>query len=316
MISFMKLGFIGLGRMGRAMVLHMLEEGVDVVVFNRTAGKTNELESELAGQSGTGKKGQLLKAYAVAELVAQLGAPRVVWLMVPQGAAVDEMIDRLLEAGLKEGDTVIDGGNSFYKDSIKRYQKLKKYNINYLDVGTSGGLEGARNGACLMVGGDEDVYRQLEPLFKSLAIKKGYAYFGPAGAGHFVKMVHNGVEYGMLAALGEGFEILSRGPYKLDYEKVAVNWSHGSVVRGWLTELLAKAFKADPGLLTIQGTVGGGTTGRWTCDTAKELSVATPVISASLKAREDSQKIPTFAGKVVAALRNQFGGHTTTAFKK
>ncbi len=304
----MKLGFVGLGRMGNAMVLNLLEKGVDVVAFNRTASKINDLKSEFENSKKV-ESGELIPAFTVEELVRQLETPRIIWLMIPQGPPVDEMIGKLLLARLVEGDMIIDGGNCFYKDSQRHYTELKAKGINYLDVGTSGGLTGARNGACLMIGGDEESYKKFEPLFKSMACEEGYAYFGPAGAGHFVKMVHNGVEYGMLQALGEGFEVLQKGPFKLDFEKAAHNWSHGSVVRGWLTELLEKAFKSDPKLDEIEGVVGGGTTGRWTTDVAKELGVETPVMVDSIKAREQSQTKPTFAGKVVAALRNQFGGH-------
>ncbi len=229
--------------------------------------------------------------------------------MVPHGTPVDEMIEKLLEAGVTKGDIIIDGGNSFYKDSVRRYELLKEKGINYLDIGTSGGLEGARNGACMMVGGDAKIYKKVEPILKLAAMGNGVAYFGQAGAGHFVKMVHNGVEYGMLQAIGEGFELLEKGPYKLDLHKVAYNWIHGSVVRGWLMELLERALKADPDLSNIEGVVGGGSTGEWTVATAKELGVETPVIENSLEARIKSLEKPTFSGKVVATLRNQFGGH-------
>lgn len=299
----MKIGFIGLGRMGNAMVLHALEKGIDVVAFNRTTTKVDELVIEAKNNT------HLTPSYSIDELVKHLEAPRVIVLMVPQGAPVLEMIEKLVSAGLTQGDTIIDGGNCFYKDSQKNYEVLKQKGINYLDMGTSGGLEGARNGACLMIGGDEAVFKKLESLFEAMACSDGYAYFGPSGAGHFVKMVHNGIEYGMLQAFGEGFEVLEKGPFDLDFRKVAKNWSHGSVVRSWLTELLQNAFNADPKLSNIEGVVGGGTTGRWTETVAKEEGVETPVISASLKAREVSQNTPTFAGKVVAALRNQFGGH-------
>lgn len=299
----MKLGFIGLGKMGNAMVLRLLEQGVDVVVFNRTKQKIDELSTEIQNA------GKLYKAYSVEDLVKQLKSSRIIWLMVPHGDPVDEMIEKLLEAGIEKGDIIIDGGNSFYKDSIRRYKFLKKEGINYLDVGTSGGLEGARNGACLMVGGDEEVYKRIEPILKLAATKDGVAYFGTSGAGHFVKMVHNGVEYGMLQAIGEGFEMLARGPYKLDLHKVSLNWTHGSVVRGWLMELLERALKEDPRLDNIEGVIGGGSTGEWTIQTAEELKVETPVIEKSLKMRKKSLVNPTFSGKVVATLRREFGGH-------
>ena len=357
----MKIGLIGLGRMGRAMVLHALEEGIDVVAYNRTAGKVDELKFEYQNsKSETNSKfknlgqrpivlwtknskvqvksqkwGELLPAYSVEELLKNLEAPRVVILMVPEGEAVSEMIGRLIGKGntevsrgnhiggvMERGDTIIDGGNCFYRDSQRHYKELRKMGINYLDMGTSGGIEGARRGACLMIGGDAPIYNKVKPLFEALACDGGYAYFGPSGAGHFVKMVHNGVEYGMLEALGEGFEILEKGMpsagsinsarprlEEIDLGKVAKNWSHGSVIRGWLMELLERSFDSDPRLDNIEGVVGGGTTGGWTEQVAMEEGVSTPVISASLRVREASQTKPTFSGKVVAALRNQFGGH-------
>ncbi len=331
----MKLGFIGLGRMGKAMVLRLLEQGVDVVVYNRSAEKTKELKSEFNQLSSRGPRahrggrgdlsnnlkiasvtprndkiiGQLIATYSISELIFKLTSPRIIWLMVPHGAPVDEMIEKLLEAGVEKGDIIIDGGNSYYKDSIRRYESLKHKGIHYLDIGTSGGLEGARNGACMMVGGDEDIYNKVAPILKLAALTDGVAYFGPSGAGHFVKMVHNGVEYGMLQAIGEGFEMLKKGPYQLDLHKVAYNWMHGSVVRGWLMDLLELALKDDPHLSNIEGTVGGGTTGEWTIATAKELKVETPVIEKSLEARKKSIDKPTFSGKVVAVLRRAFGGH-------
>ncbi len=306
----MKIGFIGLGRMGNAMVLHALEQGIDVVAYNRSKEKVDAvlLESRTL-KKGKITAGKLSPSYSIEELVQKLEKPAVIILMVPQGAPVDEMIEKLLAAGVTAGDTIIDGGNCFYKHSQRHFTELKKESINYLDMGTSGGLEGARNGACLMIGGDEEVFKKLEPLFAKMACKNGYAYFGPSGAGHFVKMVHNGVEYGMLQALGEGFDILNSGPFQLDFQKISKNWIHGSVVRGWLVELLEKAFREDPKLEKLEGVVGGGTTGTWTIETAREFNVATPVLYESLRARETSQVKPTFAGKVVAALRNQFGGH-------
>ncbi len=306
----MKLGFIGLGRMGKAMVLRMLEQGVDVVAYNRTQHKLDELNSEVqSSKFKVQNSGKFIKAYELDQLVKLLDPPRIIWLMVPHGAPVDEMIEKLLEAGIEKEDIVIDGGNSFYKDSIRRYKLLKTKGIHFLDIGTSGGLEGARHGACLMIGGDISIYKKARPLFEVAACAGGYAYFGPAGAGHFVKMVHNGIEYGMLQAIGEGFKILERAPYKLDLQKVAFNWTRGSVVRGWLMELLEKTLRVDPKLEEIQGVVGGGETGGWTVEVGKELGVSTPVIEKSLEARKKSIANPTFSGKVVAALRREFGGH-------
>src|SRR3990172_1091016 len=237
----MKIGFIGLGRMGHAMVLRLVERGVDVVVFNRSKEKVDAIEADLKRLIAPSKnQGTLEKSYTIEELVGKLKPPRIIWLMVPHGNPVDEMIKALLDAGLRKEDIVIDGGNSFYKDTVKRYKDLKDKGIHYIDAGTSGGLEGARNGACVMVGGDEQIVKELAPVFTAAAMTDGWAYFGPSGAGHFVKMVHNGVEYGMLQAIGEGFEMLEKGMpvslarshlAKLDLGRVAKNWSHGSVVR-------------------------------------------------------------------------------------
>lgn len=330
----MKLGFIGLGRMGKAMVLHLLEEGVDVVVYNRTPEKTDELKNIIpsandgslanansdklrdpstslrSAQDDTSGFVHITPTYNIRDFVYNLSTPRVIWLMVEHGKPVDEVIESLIASGLDKGDIIIDGGNSFYKDSVRRFKYLKEKGIHFLDIGTSGGLEGAREGACLMIGGDISIYNEVQPLFRLIAGEKGgYAYFGSAGAGHFVKMVHNGVEYGMLQAIGEGFEILEKGPYQLDFHKVSQNWNKGSVVRGWLMELLEKALAKDSNLEKIEGVIGGGSTGSWTLETAKELKANIPVIAESMKARERSTKNPSFSGKVVAALRYEFGGH-------
>lgn len=297
-----QIGFIGLGRMGKNMVLRLIEQQVWVVGYNRTQGVTEGFVKEASSN-------YFFPAYEIASLVTKLQSPKVIFLMVPNGQPVDDMIAQLLAAGVSAGDTIIDGGNCFYKDSMRRHGELKAKGIHFIDCGTSGGLEGARNGACLMLGGDEEVINKLDWLWKSIATPDGYTYFGPAGAGHFVKMVHNGVEYGMNQAIGEGFEILEKGPYTLDFPKIAQNWSHGSVVRGWLIELLAKAMKSDPRLVEYEGKVGGGQTGTWTVEAAKEFGVEVSVLEDALKAREKSQAHPTFAGKVVSALRAGYGGH-------
>lgn len=318
-----QLGFIGLGKMGKNMVLNLLEHGVNVVGYNRT----KEVTEEFNNSKNT--IGHFTPSFELHDLAKHLTPPRIVWLMVPNGAPVDDVISQLISAGLAAGDTIIDGGNCFYKDTVRRAKDLETKGIHYIDCGTSGGLEGARHGACLMLGGEEDIVQDLTWLWDTLSGQgdalsaqaglqdlalqdhalRSWTYFGPAGAGHFVKMVHNGVEYGMNQALGEGFEILSKGPYSMDFARVAHNWSHGSVIRGWLVELLAKAFDKDPKLDTFEGKVGGGETGKWTVDTAKELGVDATVLEDALKAREKSQTKPTFAGKVVSALRAGYGGH-------
>lgn len=294
-------GFVGLGRMGRNMVLRLGEQGVGVVAFNRTTDKTLELAREAS---------HVTAAVTPKELVSHLSPPRIVWMMVPNGQPIDEVIAALLEGGLTSGDYLIDGGNTYYKDSVRRHKELSAKGIHYIDCGTSGGLEGARTGACLMLGGEKSDIDALFWLWEALATKGGWAHFGPAGAGHFVKMVHNGVEYGMNQALGEGFEILSKGPYELDYAKVARTWNHGSVVRSWLVELLGAAFEKDPKLDSYTGKVGGGETGKWTMEAAHEFNVDAAVIAASAEARIKSVKNPTFSGKVVSALRAGYGGHT------
>lgn len=310
----MKIGFIGLGRMGRAMVLNLLEKGADVVVFNRSSQRTQELMHDVKSDPQKNPfphspLGNLTPTYELKKLVQSLAKPRVIWLMVEHGRAVDAVIASLLGSGVTKGDIVIDGGNSFYKDSMKRHERLKKFGIHFMDVGTSGGLEGARNGACLMIGGDEEVFIQLKDFFTILATVGGVEYFGPSGSGHFVKMVHNGVEYGMLQSIGEGFELLAKSPFPLDLTHIARNWSHGSVVRGWLMDLLARALTANPGLSNISGTIGGGSTGEWTVRTARQLHVDVPVMKKSLEVRKKSVEKPTFSGKIIAALRFQFGGH-------
>jgi len=276
--------------MGKNMVLHLLEQGIDVVAYNRTAQDQSSVTN-------------------IADLVKSLSSPRVIWLMVAAGAPVDEVIDGLIASGIQKDDIVIDGGNSFYKDSVRRYDKLSKSGIHYIDCGTSGGLEGGRTGACLMLGGDQPVVEGLSWLWDALAVKDGWAYFGSSGAGHFVKMVHNAVEYGIDQALGEGFAMLEKSPYHLDLTKVANTWNHGSVVRGWLVELLARALTRDPHLDTFTGKVGGGETGPWARAAAKELGVEATVLEIALEARKKSLTTPTFSTKAVSALRKEYGGH-------
>ena len=241
--------------------------------------------------------------------VAKLGqSPRVVWLMVPAGNTVSEMIDAISPL-LSEGDIVVDGGNSYYKDSIDRAEKLRDRGLRFLDVGTSGGIWGLKVGYCMMVGGEEEAFRRIEPAVRSLAPAGGYSHVGPSGAGHFVKMVHNGIEYGMLQAYAEGFELLESSSYNLDLGGVAKLWNRGSVVRSWLLELAESALSADPGLRQVQGYVEDSGEGRWTVLEAVEQAVPAPVITASLFSRFRSRQDDSFASKVIAALRREFGGH-------
>jgi 6-phosphogluconate dehydrogenase len=229
--------------------------------------------------------------------------------MVPAGRAVDDTIEKLLPL-LSSGDIVIDGGNSFYKDSVRRYGELKANGIGYLDAGISGGMEGARNGACAMIGGDKEIYDCVADLFRLITVENGSLYTGPAGSGHFAKMVHNGIEYGMLQAIGEGFELLESVDFSYDYAKIAKLWNNGSVIRGWLMSLAEDAFKKSPELSGIRGIMNSNGEGLWAAQTALNLGVPAPVITQSVIMRQRSQQEDSFAGKVVAALRNEFGGHT------
>ena len=300
----MKIGIAGLGRMGMNMARRLLRGGHEVVAYNRTPAKIDEIVKE--GAAG---------AYTPEELVKNLPAPRVIWIMIPAGRPVDEMIGKL-KPHLQRGDIVIDGGNSFYKDDIRRYEDLRASGVHYMDVGVSGGIWGLKEGYCLMVGGDKDIYEYLEPIFKTLAQEEGYLYCGDIGAGHFVKMVHNGIEYGMMAAYGEGFELLKASPYgdKLDFASVAHMWNRGSVIRSWLLELAELMFKDDNDLSSITGYVEDSGEGRWTVEEAISMGVPLHVISASLFQRFRSRQEESFADKVVAAFRHEFGGHRV--FKK
>lgn len=315
-----EVAFIGLGRMGKNMILHLLENENTVFAYNRTYSVAEELKAEFE-QEKTSKKfsGQLFIKKSYNELVSGMNAPRIFLLMVKAGDAVDAVISDLISAGVTSGDIIIDGGNSFFEDSKRRFETLKKKGIHYIDSGTSGGLEGARYGACLMLGGEKELVESLSWLWETLSQKSKYApegtdegtweYFGPAGAGHFVKMVHNGVEYGIDQAIGEGFNLLKNGPYDLDLAKVAKNWSKGSVVRGWLIDLLARALKKDGTLSQFKGVVGGGETGTWTITTGKKYTIPQPILESALQSRKDSQTHPTFATKVVSSLRFEYGKH-------
>ena len=295
----MQIGMIGLGRMGMNMARRLLRDTHEVVAYNRTSAKTQEIEKEGA-----------LGAYSLGELVEKINPPRPLWMMLPAGRTVDDHIAQLREI-LAPGDIVIDGGNTEYKDDLRRAAFLAEKRIDFVDVGVSGGVWGLEAGYCLMIGGDKKIYEHLEPIFKTLAPKDGYLYCGDTGAGHFVKMVHNGIEYGMLQAYGEGFEILEASRYSgsLDYSQIAHLWNQGSVVRSWLLELAEAAFKKDGRLSHIRGYVEDSGEGRWTVQQAIETGVAAPVIGLSLLQRFRSRKDETFSDKVIAALRREFGGH-------
>jgi 6-phosphogluconate dehydrogenase len=254
------------------------------------------------------KKAGATPASSVKDVASKLASPRVVWIMVPAGRPVDGVLSELASA-LSKGDIVIDGGNSHYRDSMRRAKELSASGVHYLDVGTSGGLSGAESGACITVGGEREVFESVEQLFADLSTKDGYGYMGSSGAGHFVKMVHNGIEYALLQAYGEGFELIEKSEFKPDLAEVARVWNNGSVIRSWLTELAERAFRKDKNLSTLSGVVGGGETGRWACEEALRLEVPAPLMTLSLLARYRSKQEDSFAGKVVAALRREFGGH-------
>lgn len=293
----MELGMIGLGRMGADMVRRLQGGDHRVVVHNRS----REPIDELAGEGA-------VPAYTLEELVSSLQTPRVVWMMIPAGQPVDDQIAALRPL-LSPGDIIVDGGNSKFSDTIARSEKLKEDSLHYIDAGTSGGVWGLEVGYCLMVGGEDAAVKTLEPALKTLAPENGFLHVGPSGSGHYVKMVHNGIEYGMMAAYAEGFEILHESRYDLDLEAISNLWNQGSVVRSWLLELAALAFAEDPNLDNLRGYVGDSGEGRWTVFESIDLDVAAPVIYMSLAMRFLSRKEDTFGNKVLAALRQQFGGH-------
>ncbi|MCK9293975.1 MAG: decarboxylating 6-phosphogluconate dehydrogenase [Desulfobulbaceae bacterium] len=296
----MKTGIIGLGRMGMNMARRLIQGGQQVVAYNRSPDKTEELVKE--GAEG---------AFSLQELAEKLDErPKVVWLMLPAGKVIDEHLEKLRNI-LAPGDIIVEGGNSRYRDDIRRAAYLKGAGIHFVDAGVSGGIWGLSVGYCTMVGGDEKIFAYLEPVFKALAPADGYLYCGPTGAGHFVKMIHNGIEYGMMQAYGEGFALLEASPYAehLDFKKVSHLWNQGSVVRSWLLELLEEAFAGDPRLDALQGYVDDSGEGRWTVEEAIASGVSAPVITMALFARFQSRKENAFENKVLAALRREFGGH-------
>ncbi len=293
----MKIGMIGLGRMGANMVKRLMNDGHSVVAYNRSPEAVIEIES--IGAQG---------AYSISELVGKLQARRVVWMMVPSGDATEQTLQTLLNL-LSAGDIIIDGGNSNFRDSMRRAKLAHAQGIKFIDAGTSGGVWGLANGYCLMVGGSDESVQYCEPIFKTLAPVDGYLHTGTVGSGHFVKMVHNGIEYGLLQAYAEGFEILKESQFPLDLPAITALWNHGSVVRSWLLELLEEAYAKNPGLNNIRGYIDDSGEGRWTIQEAINESVPAPVITASLFARFASRQDESYGAKVIAALRNEFGGH-------
>jgi 6-phosphogluconate dehydrogenase len=300
----MQIGFIGLGRMGANMVRRLVRDGHSVVAYNRTVEKAHELASEEAAGGH-----DLTAADSVEALVGKLAKPRVAWIMVPAGEATEEQIRELLEH-LEPGDTIVDGGNSNFHDDVRRHAQCAEQGVGYVDAGVSGGIWGLANGFCLMVGGDREAVEPIEPAFRSLAPENGYLHAGPPGAGHYVKMVHNGIEYGLMQAYAEGFEIMHASEYPLDLGAIAELWNHGSVVRSWLLELAVDAFERNgPDLANLKGWVADSGEGRWTVQEAIDRDVPAPVITLSLLTRFRSRQDDSYGAKVLAALRNEFGGH-------
>jgi 6-phosphogluconate dehydrogenase len=293
----MELGFIGLGKMGMNMVTRLRRDQHRVAVFDRS----QDLITQAEGQGAIG-------ASSLADLVSKLSAPRAVWVMVPSGAPTEETI-HAVAALLQPGDTIIDGGNTRFHDDVRRAAELKPKGIHYVDAGTSGGIWGLKVGYCLMVGGEDAAVKRLAPIFTTLAPENGWAHVGAVGAGHYVKMVHNGIEYSMMQGYAEGFELMSKSEYKLDLARVADLWMHGSVVRSWLLELAAGALKDDQKLEKLKGYVQDSGEGRWMIADAIEKDVPVPTLTTALFTRFRSRQQESFAEKMLAALRNAFGGH-------
>ncbi len=298
----MKIGFVGLGKMGSNMVERLLKHNHQVVAYDLSEKARKEV-AQKGAEVADSLKG----------LVQKLDAPRAIWTMVPAGKPTEDTISSLSPL-LQKGDVIIDGGNSYYKDSIRRAEGLKGKGVFFLDVGTSGGIWGLKIGYCLMIGGEREGFVRMEPIFKALAPEDGYVHLGESGAGHFVKMVHNGIEYALLQAYGEGFEIMqAKRDFKLDLGEISHLWNQGSVIRSWLLELAEDVFKKSPRLDEIEGYVVDSGEGRWTVLEAINQEVPAPVISLSLLQRFHSRQKESFSAKVIAALRNEFGGHE---FKK
>lgn len=295
----MKIGLIGLGKMGMNLAANLKDHGHVVVGYDVDEGIRSNIQAQ-----------GIEVAFSINSLLEKLqGEKKVVWLMLPSGKPTEDTIDEL-KMKLREGDILIEAGNSNFKDSLRRAEAVKEYGIQYLDVGTSGGLSGARNGACLMIGGEQSAYEYVKQAFLDVSIESGCLYTGASGSGHFMKMVHNGIEYGMMQAIGEGFQIMAESDFAYDLEKVAENWNHGSVIRGWLMEIMQDKFSKNPHLENYKGCVDASGEAKWTIETALEMEVPIPVIALSLMMRNRSKELDSFSAKVVAAMRNGFGGHS------
>jgi 6-phosphogluconate dehydrogenase len=293
----MQLGLIGLGKMGYNLALNFKRNGHTVVAYDTSKPAMERIQAE-----------GISTVSSIAELIQSLPGRRVIWIMVPAGNTVDIIINNLNDY-LHKDDILIDGGNSFFKDTINRSRDLERIGINLLDCGTSGGVAGALQGVCTMIGGSYEAYHYCESLFTSMSVEKGSLYCGKSGSGHFVKMVHNGIEYGMMQAIAEGFEVMNKFDADFDLAAIAKVWNHGSVVRGWLMELSQRALEKDKNLESIKGVAHSSGEGKWTVETALDIGVPIPVITMSLLMRYRTQTEDTFSGKLVAALRNEFGGH-------
>ena len=289
----MEIGIIGLGKMGLNLALNLVDHGHKVIGYDSYAAIEESGFNQVS---------------SIEEMVKGLKAPRTLWLMVPAGEITEAVIQQLTPL-LEEGDSIIDGGNSNYKDTVRRAATLKEHGIFFFDCGTSGGTEGARHGICAMIGGDAEKFKTIEPLLQDISVQDGYLYTGEAGSGHFLKMIHNGIEYGMMQSIAEGFDILNKSPFDFDYEKVADVWNNGSIISSYLMEMTKNAFSKDAKLESIKGVMNSSGEGKWTVETALDLNVPAPVITLSLMMRYRSLEEDTFAGKVVAAQRNEFGGH-------
>ncbi|WOW94754.1 decarboxylating 6-phosphogluconate dehydrogenase [Lactococcus cremoris] len=296
----MKFGMIGLGKMGMNLVKNAVDHEIEVVAY--------DVNAEAVEEAGNYSE-EITAVKSIDELLAELSEPKIIWLMLPAGKATNSTIE-LLSEKLSAADILIDGGNSNYKDNLEQNKLLTEKGIKFFDVGTSGGMAGARQGGNFMIGGDdENSWSVIEPIFKAISTENGYLYTGKLGSGHYLKMIHNGIEYGMMQAIAEGFEILEQSPFDYDYEAVAKLWNHGSVIRSWLMELAQDKFSKDPKLDQIIGRVQSSGEGKWTIEESLDLGVPAPVIALSLMMRQRSLQEDTMTGKVVAALRNGFGGH-------
>lgn len=297
-----EIGLIGLGKIGKLLAKRLCAGGIKVTAY--------DISPNTAGLKKI--KGMTI-ASSIKNVVKNISPRRTVWIMVPAGNEVDKIIKELLESGLKQRDIIIDGGNSDFRDSIRRSEYLKEKNISYLDIGTSGGTRASENGFCLMAGGDKKTYKEVKPAIELLACKGGYLYTGKSGSGHFVKMVHNAIEYGMMQSISEGFELLSKGPYQdsLELEKIARLWTEGSIIRSFLIELTADALSKDPGLLNVKGYAEDSGEARWAIREAINFDVPFESITHSLFARISSRQDESFAAKMISVLRNEFGGHNS-----